>query len=163
MLKQLACAAASSSSGVVLAEAPSVRAFQLRLASRNVPLPALVLPLPDIRSPSHCAVAVLFIVRTSCRGARSVTKRARWQPEALTERRFRSTVSHRERDAPHRQPAQPVALDGGRILRRRAAREARGLRGSHPRDPFPQRQPRRRIRLERQSVSWMFSCVRLLL
>ncbi len=57
MLKQLACAAASSSSGVVLAEAPSVRAFQLRFASWNVPLAALVLPLPDIRSPSHCAVA----------------------------------------------------------------------------------------------------------
>src|SRR5512142_766760 len=59
--KQLACAAASSSSGVVvLPPAPlSVRAFQESPASRNVPLAALVLPLPDMRSPSHCAVARL--------------------------------------------------------------------------------------------------------
>ncbi len=57
--KQLACAAASSSSGVVALAAPSVRAFQLRPASRNVPLAALVLPFPEIRSPSHCAVARL--------------------------------------------------------------------------------------------------------
>src|SRR5438067_559159 len=69
MLKQLACAAASSSSGVVLLAAPSVRAFQLRAASRNVPLPALVLPFPDIRSPSHCAVALLCMVAPPVAGA----------------------------------------------------------------------------------------------
>jgi len=44
MLKQLAWAAARSSSGVVLLPAPSVRAFQLRLRSRKVPPPALVFP-----------------------------------------------------------------------------------------------------------------------
>ena len=53
MLKQLACEAASSSSGVVLLATPSVRAFQLKLTSRNVPLAAVVFPLPDIRSPSQ--------------------------------------------------------------------------------------------------------------
>src|SRR6266851_5477493 len=52
MLKQLACAAASSSSGVVWFGAPSVRALQLRFASLNVPLCALVRPLPDMRSQS---------------------------------------------------------------------------------------------------------------
>src|SRR5260370_34283450 len=61
MLKQLACAAASSSSGVVWFGAPSVRAFQLRFASLNVPLCALVRPLPDMRSPSQDAVARLCI------------------------------------------------------------------------------------------------------
>src|SRR5712691_10367745 len=59
--KQLACAAARSSSGVVWLAAPSVRAFQLRFASLNVPLWALMRPLPDIRSPSHDAVARLSI------------------------------------------------------------------------------------------------------
>src|SRR5204863_2119084 len=69
MLKQLACAAARSSSGVVLLAEPSVRAFQVRLASLNVPLDALALPLPDIRSPSHCAVALLCMVAPPCAGA----------------------------------------------------------------------------------------------
>src|SRR5512139_2143383 len=41
--------------------APSVRAFQVRTASRKVPLAALVFPRPDVRSPSHCAVARLFM------------------------------------------------------------------------------------------------------
>src|SRR5438876_299479 len=53
MLKQLACAAASNSSGEVWAAAPSVRAFQLKLRFLNVTVPELVVPLPDIRSPSH--------------------------------------------------------------------------------------------------------------
>src|ERR671936_929896 len=78
MLKQLACAAASSSSGVVLLGAPSVRALQLRFASRNVPLPALVLPLPDIRSPSHCAVALLCMAFLLS-GAPCDRRRCDWQ------------------------------------------------------------------------------------
>src|SRR5262249_34067964 len=66
MEKQLACEAASSSSGVVWAAAPSVRAFQLRFASLNVPLAALVVPWPLIRSPSHIAVARLSIAASKC-------------------------------------------------------------------------------------------------
>src|SRR4051812_27842237 len=64
--KQLAWAAASSSSGVVWLGAPSVRDFQLRSAWK-VPLAAVVEPLPDIKSPSHCAVALLCMAASSRR------------------------------------------------------------------------------------------------
>src|ERR1041384_6553794 len=60
--KHDACAAASSSSGVVCAWAPSVRAFQLRLADLNAPLDAVVVPLPPIRSPSQVALALLCMM-----------------------------------------------------------------------------------------------------
>src|SRR5258708_11852033 len=88
MLKQLACAAARSSSGVVWFGAPSVRAFQLRFASLNVPLCALVRPLPDMRSPSQDAVARLCICFLLLGGRRFYTAGGGWQ-EALTEHRFR--------------------------------------------------------------------------
>src|SRR5437763_16995503 len=94
MLKQLACAAASNSSGVVLLGAPSVRAFQLRLASRKVPLPALVFPLPDIRSPSHCAVALLCMVAPPLAGAlwQTRVRLATHSPPPLPEPEFRSML-----------------------------------------------------------------------
>ena len=61
--KQLACAAARSSSGVVLLPTDSVRDFHDSPASRSTPLVReLTRPLPDIRSPSHCVVARLCMV-----------------------------------------------------------------------------------------------------
>ena len=62
--KQLACAAASSSSGVVFAPADSVRDFQDSPASRSTPLVReLTRPFPDISSPSQTACALLCMAR----------------------------------------------------------------------------------------------------
>src|SRR6266852_2793409 len=70
--KQLACAAASSSSGVVFPPAASVRDFQDSPASRSTPLVReLTLPLPDIRSPSQTACARLCMARLLSRRDRA--------------------------------------------------------------------------------------------
>src|SRR2546428_5725441 len=71
--KQLACAAASSSSGVVFPPASSVRDLHDRPASRSTPLVReLTRPLPDIRSPSQTACARLCMARLlASRGGRN--------------------------------------------------------------------------------------------
>jgi hypothetical protein len=62
------------------------------------------------------------------------------------------------------EPPEPVGVDGRRVPRRRGPeREARGLRGPHPRHPLPQRQPRRGLLLEREPLPRLLSRVRLLL
>jgi hypothetical protein len=57
--KQLACAAASSSSGLVAPAlpVPSVRSAQLVAALRNAPLFTDTPPVPPLRSPRQVAVA----------------------------------------------------------------------------------------------------------
>jgi class 3 adenylate cyclase len=59
MQKQEVCAAASSSSGLVLPGVRSVRAGQLTSTSESTPLAALVTPRPLGRSPSQIVVALL--------------------------------------------------------------------------------------------------------
>src|SRR3989442_5162781 len=61
MLKQLACEAASSSSGVVFLATPSVPAFQLKLTSRQLPLPTVIFHFRDINRPSQYAYARLSL------------------------------------------------------------------------------------------------------
>jgi hypothetical protein len=57
MEKQLACAAAISSSGLVLAPASSVRARQLTGNGPATPLASVVWPLPSVSVPSQVALA----------------------------------------------------------------------------------------------------------
>jgi hypothetical protein len=59
MQKHDACAAASSSSGLVLPAARFVREAQLTSTAGNAPLSGVVVPAPCARSPSHTVVALL--------------------------------------------------------------------------------------------------------
>src|SRR5919197_1969048 len=70
--KQLACAAASSSSGLVRPPGAAVRDAQLTGKSVNNRLVlALTTPEPEVRSPSHVAsarrtAAIVFLLSTRC-------------------------------------------------------------------------------------------------
>src|SRR5690606_2279985 len=57
--KQLACAAAISSSGLVLPAVRSVREAQVTSCSPGAPLPVVKVPRPDARSPCQVTDAVL--------------------------------------------------------------------------------------------------------
>ena len=129
MLKQLACAAASNSSGVVCAGAPSVRAFQLRFNDLNVPLSELVLPLPDnhIAFPRRGRAALH--VRSSFEERGLYTLAAR----RLTERAFRCIVFGSTGGLrPIRTQRTLWALERGRIPRRDPGCEARGVTKTTP-------------------------------
>ena len=126
MEKQLAWAAASSSSGVVMRATPSVRAFQLRPAPWKTPLATLVFPCPLIESPCHSAVARLCMVRPSvvapiCLGRPSRATAARGQV--------------------HGRPESGLVADTA--WRRLSARESPAV-GVGPGDPSAARAPRRR-------------------
>ena len=65
--------------------------------------------------------------------------------------------------SPAREPPEPVGDDRRRVPRRRGPpRPARGLRGPHARHPRAQRQPGRRLRVERQPVPRLLPRLRLL-
>src|SRR5579864_1441426 len=57
--KQLACAAAISSSGLVPKARDSARWFHVRASWGNAPLAGRTVPLPLTRLPSHVALALL--------------------------------------------------------------------------------------------------------
>jgi hypothetical protein len=100
MLKHEECAAASSSSGVVTDEEPSLRAFQLTANGPWFELSRAISPDPSVREPFQLVDASLVtLMCSSCR------MRAAWRRCASEPRRARA-------------PTEPVGLAAGAALRR---------------------------------------------